>query len=117
MKAFVTVNAEEKDSVAQWLGARRIAFRFDVRTEPSGIDVVDFVTTDDDYARACAAIEELVAQAAEEEREASSLRCPTCGSSRIRTVYSDAPQNLIKLTSFQACEDCGRTFVPFRRSG
>ena len=117
MRAVVTVNADEKDSVAQWLGARRIPFQVCGRTESSGIDVVDFTTTDDDYARACAAIEELVAQAAEEAREKSFLRCPSCGSSRIRTVYSDAPQNLIKLTSFQACEDCGRTFVPFRRSG
>jgi len=33
------------------------------------------------------------------------------GSARVRTVPSDQPQTLIKLSEFHLCEDCGNPFV------
>lgn len=116
MTPVFTSSADEKGSMEQWLGARGIPFQLRYRTEVSGVDVVDFMIGDGDYDRACAAVDEFEGATAEEYLRTSSLRCPACGSARVRTIVSDQPQTLIKLSEFHLCEDCGNPFVLSSRS-
>jgi len=115
MKELATITPEDKESLAQFLGSKRIPFQTRSQTDPSGLELIEFLVADDDWENACNEVEQWMALAQEQAEKNERNRCPTCSSPHVEAAAVNEAETLTMVDVVYTCKDCGRIFTTNRR--